>query len=85
MFTAVPVTQLHRALSLCEEAGEVARYLLKEDLQVRPETRGNLTEELGDTLGQLCAIARSAGLDMDVIIDTTVNKLQRIEATGLKK
>ena len=60
-----PVNIPLQALKLQEEAGEVAKAVVCAEQNVRPDTRGNLGEELADVI--LCAVslAHRAGIDID--------------------
>lgn len=78
------VTQLHRGLSLSEEVGEVNRFLLKRDQNIRVNTRGDLAEELGDALSQILAIASAEGFDIYEIISANRAKLERLRTINLR-
>lgn len=56
-----PITQL---AVVAEEVGEVARAVVKAKQGIRPETRGNLEEEIGDVVIALCALASTADIDI---------------------
>jgi len=57
------------ALGLCEEAGGVAAAVLdlSPDFKAKPKrVKSNLEHELKDCLIYLCALANSAGIDLEI-------------------
>lgn len=66
---------LERALALAEEAGEVARVVLKTSNNVRPSTRGNLREELADVFLTVCGLAGAGDIDLE---DAVREKFERL-------
>ena len=67
------------ALGLCGEAGEAAEKVkkaIRDDGGVlTPERRDALAAELGDVLWYVAQLATEAGLDLDEIADSNLDKL----------
>ena len=67
------------ALGLCGEAGEAAEKVKKairdDGGELTPERRGALAAELGDVLWYVAQLATEAGLDLDEIADSNLEKL----------
>ena len=67
------------ALDLVSEVGEVAKEILKAtDYGQRPlQTSAELTDELGDALYSLLALAESCGVDADAALISALGKYER--------
>lgn len=67
------------ALGLCGEAGEAAEKVKKairdDGGELTPERRDALAAELGDVLWYVAQLATEAGLDLDEIADSNLDKL----------
>lgn len=74
-------SKLHAALQLCEESGEVVRAVLKEDLGVRPDTRGRVDEEIGDVLLAVLALADRHGLSAEECLRVRFVRLDTLDFT----
>ena len=74
------------ALGLCGEAGEVAELVKKalrdEGGALSPERRDLLKHELGDVLWYLAQLSTEAGLDLNEIAATNLDKLASRAARG---
>lgn len=57
--------KVRSALQLCEEAGEVARAVGKEQDGIRPNSRGSVAAELGDVVLSAAALADRHGIDLE--------------------
>jgi NTP pyrophosphatase (non-canonical NTP hydrolase) len=70
---------LYPTLGLCGEAGEVAekiKKMVRDDAGVlSAERRAALSKELGDVLWYLAQLATEAGLDLDEVARTNLDKL----------
>ena len=66
-----------QALVLCEEAGEVARIAAKSAQRIRPDTRGEWEEELGDVLIVALGLCALVGVDPEQALLGRLNKLRR--------
>ena len=66
------------ALALCEEAGEVARAVLKTKQGIRPETRGDVGDELGDVLMAALALADRHGLSAMECLQRRLGRLRTL-------
>lgn len=69
------------ALALCEEAGEVARAVNKEDDGIRPETRGDVGDEIGDVLLAATALANRYGLDPQTCVERRLKRMLKLDFT----
>ena len=67
----------HLALGLAGEAGEVANAVKKVVYHGHPLDSDKLVEELGDTLWYLTALADALHLDLAIVMDLNVTKLQK--------
>lgn len=66
-----------QTLVLCEEAGEVARIAAKSAQGIRPDTRGQWEEELGDVLIVALGLCALVGVDPETAILGRLNKLRK--------
>lgn len=73
------------AAGLAEEAGEVLGQVRKHLYQQRPLDRERLTTELGDALWCLTIAAHSAGVSLEAVARTNVEKLRRRYPDGFSK
>ncbi|HVA58367.1 MAG: MazG nucleotide pyrophosphohydrolase domain-containing protein [Gemmatimonadaceae bacterium] len=73
---------LDAAAGLAEEAGEVLGLVRKHRMQGRGLDAGQLREELGDALWCLAVAAQSAGLTLDDVARTNVQKLEARHPNG---
>ena len=64
------------ALGLTGEAGEVGDYLKKVLYHGHPLDLDRLADELGDNLWYIAAICSLYGLDLDLIAELNISKLQ---------
>lgn len=66
-------SRIEDALVVCEEAGELARAVLKQHQQIRgtyDEWQGEIAKEVGDVVITLASLAANAGLSLqDCIAD----------------
>ena len=62
---------------LAEEAGEVLGLVRKHLYRDRPLDTAELTEELGDALWCIAAVATATGLSLDAIAAANIDKLRR--------
>lgn len=76
---------LDAAAGLAEEAGEVLGIVRKERMQHRPRDAARLREELGDALWCLTITARSAGLTLEEVAATNVEKLEARHPDGFRQ
>lgn len=74
-------SDVRHALQICEEAGEVARAVGKEEEGIRPATRGNLADELADTLLSVCGLATKKGIDLDVVVQQRLARMDSLDFT----
>lgn len=70
-----------RCLAFCEEMGEVARVVLKTGQGIRPETRGNLADEVGDALLTILALADFFEVDADAAAARRLDYLASLDYT----
>lgn len=86
-------TALSRAVSLCEEAGEVCRAILKRDHAIRGvgdrgqerDWSANLRVEVAQVMINCMAIAEAEGFSLEEAVLEQMNKLEeRRLALGLK-
>lgn len=73
------------ALGLAGEAGEVAnkvKKIYRDDISGY-EMRDEVAAELGDVMWYLAAVATEFGLDLDVIAQTNLMKLESRRARGV--
>lgn len=70
---------LERALALAEESGEVARVILKTSNGIRPETRGNLREELADVFLTVCGLAGASGIDLEEAVQERLERTLNLD------
>ena len=88
-FCFYPGTLIYPALGLCSEAGEVAdkiKKLLRDDemplsedfnaLDIPPEKRAAIAQELGDSLFYIAVTASDLGYSLSTIADMNIAKLQ---------
>ncbi len=73
---------LDPACGLAEEAGEVLALVRKHRFQQRPLDPARLTEELGDALWCLAAVARGAGLSLEDVAAANIAKLRARHPDG---
>lgn len=69
-------TMVRRGLVIAEEAGEVARVILKTAEGTRPSTRGDLGEELAQLIVAILVTAQLAGIKMGEILPKVIAKLK---------
>jgi NTP pyrophosphatase (non-canonical NTP hydrolase) len=69
------------ALVLCEESGEVARAVGKKAVGIRPGTRGDVGEEIGDVLLTAIALADRHGLSAERCMMERFNRLATLDFT----
>lgn len=62
------VDDLTDALVLCEEAGEVAKVVVKTHHGIRAHDRGDLAEELADVVLVATGMAVRCGIDLDAAV-----------------
>ena len=74
-------TPMRNALQICEEAGEVARAVGKADEGIRPETRGDLADELGDVILAVAAFANQEEIDIYAAILRRLARMERLDFT----
>lgn len=74
-------TRARNALQICEEAGEVARAVGKADEGIRPETRGNLADELGDVILATCGMAAAEGIDLVEVVKRRLARMESLDFT----
>lgn len=72
---------MRNALQICEEAGEVARVVGKTEEGIRPDTRGNLPDELGDVLLSVCGMAAAQGIDLNAIAHARLERMESLDFT----
>ena len=65
------------AAGLAEEAGEVLGMVRKHLYRQRPLDSAALTEELGDALWCIAAVASANGLSLEAIATANIEKLRR--------
>ena len=65
------------AAGLAEEAGEVLGIVRKQLYRGRPLDDARLSEELGDALWCIAAVATARGLSLDTIAAANVEKLRQ--------
>lgn len=70
---------MRNALQICEESGEVARAVGKAEERIRPETRGNLADELGDVLLAVCGMAANEGIDLQAIAHQRLVRMEGLD------
>ena len=70
------------AAGLAEESGEVLALVRKHLYQGRDLDRAQLTEELGDALWCLAAVAGDAGLTLADVADANLGKLRQRHPDG---
>jgi NTP pyrophosphatase (non-canonical NTP hydrolase) len=68
---------LDAAAGLAEEAGEILGAVRKHQFQQRPLDRDAITQELGDALWCLGAVATALGLSLGDVAHTNLDKLRR--------
>lgn len=73
---------LDAAAGLAEEAGEGLGHVRKHLFQRAPLDRERLTIELGDALWCLAAAAGAAGVDLDEVAASNIEKLRHRHADG---
>ena len=78
MNAALPPDELliDAAAGLAEEAGEVLGLVRKHLYRKRPLDKAALIEELGDALWCVAAVATAAGLSLDEVARTNIEKLR---------
>lgn len=64
-----------------EEVGEVFRAIGKEEEGIRPETRGNLPEELADVLLATLGMMACEGLDAEEVMQKRLARLEALDFT----
>lgn len=69
-------TMERRGLVIAEEAGEVARVILKTAEGTRPSTRGDLGEELAQLIVAILVTAETAGIRLSSILPRVIAKLK---------
>ena len=69
------------ALTICEEAGEIARAVNKEDAGIRPETRGNVGDEIGDVILGCLALADRYGLSVTECLHRRNERRKKLDFT----
>lgn len=69
-------TMERRGLVIAEEAGEVARVILKTAEGTRPSTRGDLGEELVQLIVAILVTAETAGIRLSSILPRVIAKLK---------
>lgn len=67
--------QLHAALGVCGEAGELADVVKKEVIYGKGHDRAHLIEELGDLRFYVQAVMNLNGISEQEVLQTNVNKL----------
>jgi len=75
---------LDGAAGAAEEAGEVLAHIRKHVFQKRELDRQRLAEELGDVLWCVAAVATAAGVSLDTIGQSNIEKLRARYPGGLK-
>lgn len=70
-----PQSLERRGLVIAEEAGEVARVILKTAEGIRPSTRGDLGEELAQLVVAILVTAELAGIDLTARLPVVVERL----------
>lgn len=75
---------LDAAAGLAEEAGELLGIVRKHLYQGRPLDRTRLSEELGDALWCLSAIAGAVGLPLGEVAAGNLEKLRRRHPEGFR-
>jgi NTP pyrophosphatase (non-canonical NTP hydrolase) len=75
---------LDAAAGLAEEAGEVLGIVRKHVFQSRPLRREELAVELGDALWCLSIAAAAAGLTLDDVASTNLEKLRHRHPDGFR-
>ena len=81
--TVLGATDVETALALCEEAGEVARVILKTSLGIRPNTRGDLAEEIGDVLLCVLSLASRGGVNAEQALSDRLDRLEGLTREDL--
>lgn len=74
---------MYAGLGLAGEAGEVAEQIKKgfrNDLNITPERKENIEDELGDVLWYTAAVVRELNLDLDKIAEKNIDKLTKRQA-----
>ena len=66
-----------QALVLAEETGEVCRVVVKTEQGIRPDTRGDLGEELADVLMVALGMFAQAGINPDHALRAKMRKLEQ--------
>lgn len=79
-----PEKLLDGAAGAAEEAGEVLAHVRKHVFQKRDLDRRRLAEELGDLLWCVAAVAGAAGLSLDAIAHSNIEKLRARHPDGLR-
>lgn len=74
--------KIEAALAMCEEAGELARAVLKAKQGIRPETRGNVGEEIGDVIMTAMALADRYGLSVDTCLRDRFKRMKTLNFDG---
>jgi len=72
-------SHMRMALQICEEAGEVARVIGKADEGIRPETRGNLAEELCDVILASAAMAAQCDIDIEAAMAARIKRMLSLD------
>jgi len=75
------IVKIDATLALCEEVGEVARAVLKEKLGIRPETRGDVGDEIGDVLLLAIALADRHGLSANDCLMRRGERMLKLDFT----
>lgn len=73
---------MRNLVQITEELGELARAVGKEHEGIRPDTRGNISDETGDVLLATLGFAFYAGVQIE---DAVSRRLARMEALDFKR
>lgn len=68
---------LHSAIGLCTESSEVLDAFKKSLYYGKELDLVNIKEELGDIMWYMAIMMRELDLDMEVILETNINKLRK--------
>lgn len=74
-------SRMRNLAQITEEVGEVARAAGKEEEGIRPETRGNIADELGDVILATCGMAYAEGIDLSAVIARRLERMEGLDFT----
>ena len=74
-------TPIEQTLVVCEEAGEVARAVVKGRHGIRSGTRGNVADEIGDLIMVAAALADRFDIDVEEAIQKRLKRTLSLDFT----